>query len=347
MAEPLGVAVLGCGRMGRRRAEAVAKAAGARLVCVADPDRSRADALGAALGVPVAPTPEAAVAEAGVGAVVVCTPNAFHVPLASTALSSGRHVFLEKPMAPTGTEAHRLVELARTSKRVLCVGSNLRFFQNVQRARQVVRSGALGSLLFARGWVGHDGWVLQSSPWSSDPALIGEGGTLLDNGCHILDVSRWILGREPLEAEGTAFHRLHQLPPSIEDNFVGTLTFDGGVPLSFQCSWTEWNGYLYLEVYGELGRLVVDGRGDAATCAFFPRKGTPDLSDFAGAPRDSFSREVGEFLAAAQGSTDGLSVARGRDGEQVLHAIDALYRSAREGRRVSVERPGAPGPASA
>jgi len=336
VAAPLGVAVLGCGRMGRRRAEAVARSPEARLVAVADTDPDRAAALGKDLGVPVAASPEAAIADPNVGAVVICTPNTLHARLATAALDAGRHVFLEKPMAPTLAEARELVERARAAGRLLCTGSNLRFFQNVRRAREIVRSGALGPLLFARGWVGHDGWVLTTSPWSRDPAMIGEGGTLLDNGCHIIDVSRWVLGAEPVEAEGTAFHRLHELPPSIEDNFVGLLTLTGGVPLSFHCSWTEWNGYLYLEIYGASGRLVIDSRGEAALCAFYPRKGDPEIADFAGAPRDSFAREIGEFVRAAAGSSADLSLATGADGERVIAAIATLYRAAREQRRLPV-----------
>jgi predicted dehydrogenase len=342
VAEPLGVAVLGCGRMGRRRAEALAKLPNARLISVADPDRGRGEALSAELHVELAASPESAIADPRVEAVVISTPNTLHTPLASSALELGRHVFLEKPLAPTWGEARQLVELARTNRRVLCVGSNLRYFQNVRRAREIVQSGALGTVLFARGWVGHDGWVLKTSPWSSDPSMIGAGGTLLDNGCHLIDIARWVLGREPEAAEGAAFHRMHELPPSIEDNFVGLLTLAGGVPLSFQCSWTEWNGYLYLEIYGDAGRLVVDGRGDAALCAFHPRKGEPQIADFAGAPRDSFAREIGEFVAAARGAPGDWSVATGDDAERVIATVETLYGAAREGRRLRIPLQAAP-----
>ena len=93
-----------------------------------------------------------------------------------------------------------MVRAAGTHGSFLKVGSNLRHFPNVARALELVARGAIGEVLFLRGWIGNDGWSLGS--WWRDPDLIG-GGTLLDNGSHLLDLTRSFLG-EPEECVGYA-----------------------------------------------------------------------------------------------------------------------------------------------
>ncbi|MCL4323953.1 MAG: Gfo/Idh/MocA family oxidoreductase, partial [Candidatus Thermoplasmatota archaeon] len=290
----LGVAVVGCGRMGKRRAVATTSHPTSHLEVVSDTDFSRAEAVAKELGCRAVPDPLAAIDDPAVGAVFISTPNSTHAPLALRALRGGKHVFCEKPLSITVADAREMVREAESRKLSLMVGSNVRFFENVEKAKELVEHGAIGKPLFARGWIGHEGWVLKTEPWSQDPAIIG-GGTLMDNGPHILDILRWLFG-DVDQVSGQSFQRLHQLPPSIEDNFLATLVGQGGMPILFQASWTEWNGYFFLEAYGTEGRMAIDSRGDAALVTVVGKDKQTQAFDFSKAEKQSFKREAHEFL---------------------------------------------------
>ena len=79
--------------------------------------------------------------------VVVATPNDTHVPLARQCLAAGRHVVVDKPLAPTLREAEELFALARAGNQVLTVFQNRRWDGDFQTVRQVIADGALGRVV--------------------------------------------------------------------------------------------------------------------------------------------------------------------------------------------------------
>lgn len=103
-----GIALLGAGRMGQVHAAAIA-AAGARHMTVYDPATELADRLASRTGAAVAPTAAAAIAHAGVNAVVIATSSDTHVELLIEAVKAGKPVPCEKPIAPSLAEARRCV----------------------------------------------------------------------------------------------------------------------------------------------------------------------------------------------------------------------------------------------
>lgn len=100
-----GIVLLGAGRMGQVHAAAIA-AADARLMAVYDPATELADRLASRTGAAVAPTAAAAIAHAGINAVVIATPSDTHVELL---IEAGKPVLCEKPIAPSLAEARRCV----------------------------------------------------------------------------------------------------------------------------------------------------------------------------------------------------------------------------------------------
>lgn len=329
--EKVGIAVIGCGRMGKRRAVATTSHPFSHLEVVSDTDIARAEALAKELGCRAVGDPLQAIDDPMVGTVFISTPNSTHAPLALHALRAGKHVFCEKPLSIKAEDAREMVREAESRKLSLVVGSNVRFFENVEKAKELVEKGAIGRPLFARGWIGHEGWVLKTEPWSQDPAIIG-GGTLMDNGPHIIDITRWLFG-DVDQVSGQSFKRLHQLPDAIEDNFLATLVGKDGMPILFQASWTEWNGYFFLEAYGTEGRMSIDSRGDAALVTVVGKDKKEQSFDFSKAEKQSFKRETYEFLGSLGATSPHLE--SGRDGMRVVEIIQSLYRAAREGSRVS------------
>ena len=201
--EPLGVAVMGLGFMGRTHLEAYRSAAAAgfpnRLVAVCDPDRERRAGrltstgnLGANASAELAFDPatvfatdevDALLARSDVALVSICTPTESHVALAERALAAGKHVLLEKPVALRSADAERLREAARSAHGACVPAMCMRFWPGWRTLLEELRRGTLGaprSATFRR---------LGSRPtWSSfyaDPER--SGGALLDLHVHDVD----------------------------------------------------------------------------------------------------------------------------------------------------------------
>src|SRR5690606_21687657 len=140
----LGVAVIGCGLIGRRRAACAAAHAGTQLVAVVDVDRSRSSSLATEYGGDVVDDWRLAVARPDVDAVVVATPNGYLAEIGCAALEQGKHVLLEKPMGRGLAEAERLAAAAASSGRLLKIGFNHRYHPGLERLFEVVGSGGIG-----------------------------------------------------------------------------------------------------------------------------------------------------------------------------------------------------------
>ena len=139
---------------------------------------------------------EALLGDGGVDAVAVCTPPATHTDLAIAALDAGKHLFLEKPVAPSLEEADRIVERAAHSPLRVLVGFNFRRHRLVARARQLVRDGRLGRIQAVRSAFTNP--VLDEAiDWKTKRGLAG--GALLDRAVHHFDLWRFVLGEEVAE----------------------------------------------------------------------------------------------------------------------------------------------------
>jgi predicted dehydrogenase len=300
--------------MGRRRANAI----------VVDSDETRARSLAHDSKCEFLTDYEKIPGRPEVDCVVLCTPNNLHLPLSLRFLGQGQDVFCEKPLALTVTEGRSIVQQVERAHAIFQVGANVRHFGNVKMAKQLLGEGQIGRVLFARGWVGHDGWVLREEPWARENPAMG-GGSLIDNGPHIVDLVRSILG-ELHPVSGYASCQFHKLDQGREDNFIALLSGPNGEPVSIQCSWTDWSGYLYLEVYGTTGSICVDNRVGRATVTLRPRDRKEEIHDFTAEGPVSFQREIDYFIGCIIGRSNPEPDAS--DGLRVLEIITGLYQSA-------------------
>ena len=139
---------------------------------------------------------EALLGDGRLDTVAVCTPPATHAELAIAALEAGKHVFLEKPVAPSLEDADRIAARAAGSELQVVVGFNFRRHRLVQRAREVVRDGRLGRVQAVR--------TAFTSPvrdgkreWKTHRQQ--GGGALFDLAIHHFDLWRFVLGAEVAE----------------------------------------------------------------------------------------------------------------------------------------------------
>jgi predicted dehydrogenase len=292
-----GVAIVGCGLVGRKRATAVGHA---RLVVCADTDFERAKQLAASSrDVAVTDRWEEAVTRADVDLVVVATTNDALTPVAIAAIEAGKHVLVEKPAARTVAEVDRLIAAKRRHDRLVRVGFNHRYHPALREARALVDAGALGPLMFVRGRYGHGGRVGYEREWRADPVKAG-GGELIDQGVHLIDLAGWFLGAFTA-VSGIATTYFWNM--AVDDNAFLTLRTAGGQTAFLHVSCTEWKNLFSLELYGRDGKIAIDGLGGSygieriALYRMLPDMGPPEttIREYPGADR-SWAIECSDFL---------------------------------------------------
>jgi predicted dehydrogenase len=277
-AEQLGVAIVGCGLIGQRRAKQLA---GARLTACADVKRERAEALaGTAFGATATDDWRAVIDRADVDIVIIATTNDVLAEVARFAVGAGKHVLVEKPAARSVVEIDTVIEAAARCRRLVRVGFNHRYHPALLKARQLFESGALGALMFVRGRYGHGGRIGYEKEWRADPALAG-GGELIDQGVHLIDLSRWFLG-DFVTVNG--FAHTYFWPMQVDDNAFLLLRTPREQAAFLHVSCTEWKNLFSFEIYGKDAKLHVEGLGGSygvERLAFYkmlPEMGPPETT---------------------------------------------------------------------
>jgi len=293
----LGVAIVGCGLIGHKRSKALA---GARLTACADVVLARAESLArTAPGAVASDDWRAVVSRPGVDIVVVATTNQSLAEIARGAVEAGKHVLVEKPAARSVRELDPVIDAAARARRLVRVGFNHRYHPAVQKAHEVFASGALGELMFVRGRYGHGARIGYDKEWRADPALSG-GGELIDQGVHLIDLSRWFLG-DFTTVSGFAHTYYWQMP--VDDNAFLTLRTAREQTAFLHVSCTEWKNLFSLEIYGRDGKLHIEGLGGSygveklAYYRMLPEMGPPETTTWE-YPRDdqSWALEFAEFI---------------------------------------------------
>lgn len=292
-----GVAIVGCGLIGQKRAKALA---GARLTACADVVRERAESL--ARTTPGATADDdwrAMVDRADVDIVIVATTNESLAEIARFAVEAGKHVLVEKPGARSLAEIDPVIDAAARRRRLVRVGFNHRYHPALLKARELFDSGVLGELMFVRGRYGHGGRVGYDKEWRANPALSG-GGELIDQGVHLIDLSRWFLG-DFATVSGFAHTYFWDMP--VDDNAFMLLRTAREQAAFLHVSCTEWKNLFSLEIYGRDAKLHVEGLGGSygvERLAFYrmlPEMGPPETTMWEYARGDrSWALEFAEFL---------------------------------------------------
>lgn len=324
------VAIVGAGLIGERRARVASGHPDTELSVIVDVDVKKASRLANELGCDSNDNWGEVVSRSDVDIVIVATPNNILAPVSIAALKAGKHVLCEKPMATTLEDAELMVEAAKGSGAVLKVGYNLRHHPAIARARELLTSGAVGEPMFVRCCYGHGGRPEYEKEWRCNREISG-GGELVDQGVHIIDLSRWFLG-EFEEVYGLVTTAFWDIVP-VEDNVFAVLKTTDGRVASFHASWTQWKNKFEFEVFGKKGYLIVDGLGGS----YGPERLILGKRDSRNPPpkEDIFRFETGdisweeewnEFVKAIKSGREPLAC--GYDGLQVLRLVVAIYRSA-------------------
>jgi predicted dehydrogenase len=322
--------LVGCGGIGELRAQAIPQAGAHQLVAVQDLDGERANRLAKQCGAAVHENWLELVGREDIDAVIVATPPSSHAEISMAALEAGKHVLVEKPVTRTADEARRLVAAAGANGRFLATGYNYRFYPSFIMARRLLAEGRIGALDHIRSYTGYTANDHHSA-WLHEEQVMG-GGSLRDNGTHLIDLTLYFLGGAQ-EYTGYASNHVWQFP-GCEDNGFLLIRNPAGVIATLQASWTEWRGYRFgLEIYGERGiiratcfpmgvEVTWKEPGESKFCTKADRFWMTFVMEHWKSYRwvvvQSFIEEFKEFVKGAQGLP--TEIATGMDG---LRAIEA------------------------
>ena len=294
---PFGVAIIGCGLIGHKRAQALCEA---ELRWCVDVDLERAEALATtAKGARPSADWRTAILDPKVHIVIVATPNNSLAEVSLAAIEAGKDVIVEKPAARTVAELDVLIKAAKRTGSIVRVGFNHRYHPALLKARNIVDSSALGPLMFVRARYGHGGRLGYENEWRANPAISG-GGELIDQGVHVIDLSRWFLGTfsDITGHAETCFWKM-----SVDDNAFIILRTAERQTAFLHVSCSEWKNLFSFEIYGRDGKLQIDGLGGSygveklTWYKMLPEMGPPETTSWEYPQRDrSWEIEFSEFL---------------------------------------------------
>ena len=331
--KPLGVALIGSGRMGAYHGATLAqRLPGARLAAVADPAPGAAERLAAGLGVASAYTdPAQAFANPAVDAVVIAAPARFHADLIIAAAQAGKAVFCEKPAALSLGDLDRAIEAVRAAGVVLQVGFNRRFAPDWAAARALLDDGTLGTPRLLRS--------VTRDPGGFDPSRVPLNTIFKETLIHDFDTLRFLNpGAEAVEvyAIADALVEPDWRDRGLLDTAVVTVRFDNGtVGVAEACFEAAYGYDVRSEVFGSGGMATMgDGRrtslvfSGAAGRAVDTARGDQEL--LAGA----YVAELAAFVDAVR---SGAPVpVGGEDARAALAIALAAAESVRAGRPVRI-----------
>jgi predicted dehydrogenase len=221
--EKVRIGLIGLGLMGIPHARILKKVDECDLVAAAEVDEKQKK-VAEELGIKFYQNYEEMIAKESLQGVILALPNHLHAPIGIACAKKGLHLFVEKPIAQSVSEAERLVEAAKENKVQILVGHQRRFSSLVEKAREIVTGGELGRLVGVTiTWA-----LLKPGAYYEGPMSwrkeIG-GGPILINLIHEIDTLRYICG-EIEEVYAQVSNKVRNFP--VEDTASITLRFQSG-----------------------------------------------------------------------------------------------------------------------
>ena len=286
--------------------------------------------------------------------VSVCSPNVYHAPMTLAALEAGAHVLCEKPMALTYADAQAMAETARRRGLCLTVGHHMRYQPMLIKAKEMVTAGKLGRVYYAKASYLRRSGIPGYGSWFTNKDLAG-GGSMMDIGCHILDLALWILGHpKPLTVAATVYstfgprakglggwgadHFGEGARFDVDDLASAFVRFENGSTLLLEASWAgHGTDGQRLQFFGAEGGLEVNPKlfGAKEPLHYFGERDgelTEEVVAFPTSDELAYAREIKNWVGAIREGGDPLVTPE--QGAAVTQIIEAVYKSAASGAEV-------------
>jgi predicted dehydrogenase len=321
--------LIGCGKIGIKRAESMPN--GSSLVGCYDSNFQNAKSFASEFNVNVYENLEDLINCKEIEAVIVATTHDKLSELTKISLNASRHVFVEKPGAISYSEFKAVTKIAKQKELKIHVGYNHRYHPAIIHAFKIVAEGSIGPIMFIRGRYGHGGRVGYEKEWRANKLKSG-GGELIDQGTHLLDLAIGLLGPVSLDysAIPTYFWDMQ-----VEDNAFLSVKNSKGSLAFLHASCTEWKNMFSLEIYGETGKLEINGLGRSYGLETLtlhkmkPEMGPPETETWTYPESDqSWMRELKEFINDIEtGSNNSDNV---ESSLEILRIIEEVYQKGSE-----------------
>jgi D-xylose 1-dehydrogenase (NADP+, D-xylono-1,5-lactone-forming) len=296
----------------------------ADVIAVASRDAARAEAYARERGIERAyGSYEELLADPDVEAVYISLPNSLHVEWSIRALEAGKHVLCEKPMSRRAADVERAFDVAEESGRLLMEAFMYRHNPQTARLKELADGGAIGRLRLVRAAFSFS--LTDGENVRLNSSL--DGGGLMDVGCYCVSGTR-LLGGEPERVYGEQVLG----ESGVDELFTGTMRLPGDVLAQFDA------GLVLpvrdeLEAIGEEGSLFLDDPWHCKSPVIELRTGG-GVEEIVVEPADSYRLQLENMSDAIRGEAEPLLGREDAMGQ--AHAIEALYRSATEGRPVNL-----------
>ncbi|ULH17616.1 Gfo/Idh/MocA family oxidoreductase (plasmid) [Deinococcus sp. KNUC1210] len=267
--------------------------------------------------------------------VIVCSETAHHLPLVEAAAAAGAHVLCEKPIAVTDEQAQAMNQVCRAAGVQFVTAFPARFSPDVQRLRQQLQGGGLGSVLTYSG-VNHSVAPDHEHPWFGDLLLAG-GGAGMDHIVHLADLLRHF-GEQPAEVYARFLPVpawVHADHADIDAAGLVLLRLTSGATASIDCSWSRPRGYprwghLQLNVVAAFAMLSLDVFAQTLNVSGAAYR-------WAGYGPDLNALMLADFIRVCGDARPGR--ADWQDGYEALKIVHAAYDSAAADQPVRLNAP--------
>lgn len=313
------IGIVGCGQMGRWHLDAFKKNSQVEIVAFADTNIESAEKFAAEVKGRAYRSIKDLIAREALDGVSVCTLPSTHRDIVLDLLERGVNVLCEKPLAISFEQAREMTAKAQERKLVLLTAFKFRFFDEVQKAKEIIASGGLGKIANFRLMFG--GQLELDGTWFCQKHLSG-GGVVMDNGPHAIDLIRYLFGE--IAAISAAMKNVRQA--AVEDTGRIEVTLMSGASGTVDISWsTAIPPRTYLEIYGEDGTALLDFEGIS-----YKFKAWSDWKRVANtiSVQEAFARQIEHFVKAIGDKRP--VIIQNEDGLKAQAIIEAAYESARQ-----------------
>jgi UDP-N-acetyl-2-amino-2-deoxyglucuronate dehydrogenase len=252
-----GFGIIGCGAIAENHLQALRELSNASLIAISDRKEQRAQEIALRENCLWTTDYKQLLDNPNVDIICLTTSSGSHWRIGMDVLESGKHLLVEKPIAMTSREAEQMIALAKERSLTLAVVSQRRFEPQHQLVKQAIDQGALGKLLlievacpYYRSQSYYD-----SASWRG--TIAEDGGSLMNQGIHSIDLMLWLAG--PVETVyGKTATKTHRM--EAEDIGLAMLQFANGALGSFMSSTSIQPGFPpSISLFGEQGSIKIEG----------------------------------------------------------------------------------------
>ncbi len=323
---PLRLGLIGCGRIAQSHLEALATVEDVSLAAVVEIREPAGRAVAERFRCRHFVSHDDPAILEHVDAVLVCTPPSLHFPMARHFLTHGVPVLCAKPLTLTSDQAQDLVRVSHDRDALLMMASKFRYVDDVIKAKSLIESGILGRIvMFENSFCAR---VPMEGRWNACREISG-GGVLIDNGCHSVDIARYLLG--PIDkVQAEIGPRTQDI--EVEDSVRLQIRSEDGAVGVIDLSWSiNKESDSYVSLFGTDGTLHVGWRGSR-----YRQEGSSRWTTFGGGydKIGALAGQLTNFVRTIRGEEAPLITPE--DSLASVRVIEAAYASASSDRWLPV-----------